>query len=191
MKEIIHERIRESIAVKEKLLEQSDVIARIAEMMISSYQKGGKLIIFGNGGSAADAQHIAAELVNKFEKERRSLPAIALHTNTSSVTAQSNDHGFDSVFSRQVEGFCMPGDVVVGISTSGNSASIAEGLRVGKEKGGATVLFTGESGGKMHGLADIELNVPSRNTARIQESHITAGHIICGLVEDGCSREEE
>ncbi|WDT82597.1 MAG: D-sedoheptulose 7-phosphate isomerase [Candidatus Manganitrophus sp.] len=158
-------------------------IAQAAAWIVASYGNGGKLVLFGNGGSAGDAQHIAAELVGRFERERRALPAIALTTNTSTLTAIGNDYGYNKIFSRQVEAWVQPTDVVIGISTSGNSPNVLEGIAAAKLKGAKTIGLTGEKGGKLASQTDLCLKVPSSNTARIQESHIMIGHLLCLLLE--------
>ena len=176
--------IAESIAVKKALLQTAvPQITEAAAMISASLASGGTLILFGNGGSAGDAQHIAAELVGRFEAERRPYPAIALTTNASSMTAIANDYGYDRTFSRQVAAFAKTGDVAVGISTSGNSRNVVEGVKAAREIGAKTVGLTGEKGGALAGLCDLCLKVPSANTARIQESHIMIGHLLCMLVE--------
>jgi len=177
--------LKESIAVKERLLKSdSDTIAQIAKLIVGAVKKGNKLIAFGNGGSASDSQHIVAELIGRFKHERAPIPAIALSCNTSIITALSNDYGYDVSFSRQLEGLAKTGDVALGISTSGNASNVYEALKKAKTFGLKTVTMTGEGGGKIAGLADIALKIPSSNTPRIQEAHITAGHIICELVEE-------
>jgi len=146
--------------------------------------QGKKLLIFGNGGSAADAQHIAAEFVGRFEKERKALPAIALHANTSSLTAIANDYGYDEVFARQIEAYASKGDIAIGISTSGNSKNVIKALEKAKELGCITIALTGSSGGKLNGITDYIIKVQSDRTSIIQEAHITIGHIISKIVED-------
>ena len=184
MKDRIIALIDESIAVKESSKTLSNTIEIIARELIKSYRAGGKLIIFGNGGSAADAQHLSTEFVSRFEKERKSLNAIALTTNTSTLTAIANDYSFDKVFSRQVESIVQKGDVVLAISTSGGAKNVIEGAKQAKIQGAIVVGFTGETGGDLKDVCDITLMVPSKQTARIQEVHITVGHIICKLIED-------
>ena len=180
----IVERLKESAALKEAIAgSQVAAIRSIAELMINAYRNGGKVVLFGNGGSAADAQHIAAELVGKFLLKRQAFPAIALNTNTSILTAVGNDYGYDLVFSRQVEAMVASGDVVVGISTSGDSPNVIDAIKLAKKKGARTVGLTGGSGGKLAETAELTLTVPSNSTPRIQEAHITIGHIICELVE--------
>jgi D-sedoheptulose 7-phosphate isomerase len=193
MKEQIREEILASIRVKERMMDtQSDVIAEISQVMIDALNKGKKILFCGNGGSAADAQHLAAELVSKFKMERRGLPSLALNANTSILTAIGNDYSFERVFARQVEALGGSGDVLVGISTSGNSGNVVAAMEVAKEKDMINIALTGESGGKMKFVADYILAVPSNDTPRIQECHITAGHIICGIVEAAvCSEENE
>jgi D-sedoheptulose 7-phosphate isomerase len=154
-------------------------------------QAGGKVLLLGNGGSAADAQHIAAELVGRYKAERRGLPAVALTTDTSALTAIANDYGYDRVFARQVEALAKPGDVVVGISTSGNSPSVVEALGAAERAGCTTVALTGRDGGRIGRLADVHLNIPHDDTARVQEAHITLGHILCELVERAMGPPEE
>lgn len=181
---IIRRSIRESIAVKEQLLqEQTALIARLAGILVDAFRSGHKLVLFGNGGSAADAQHVAGELVNRFLMDRDALPAIALTTNTSVLTAISNDAGFEHIFSRQVQALVQQGDVAVGISTSGNSPNVIKGIFAAREKGAITVGFSGRSGGKLKEQVDVCLCVPSDSTPRIQEAHITVWHAICQVVE--------
>ncbi len=175
--------LSESIAMKEKLKIQAPLIEKISKEIINTYNNGGKVILFGNGGSAADAQHIAAEFVGKFYKNRESLPALAFHTNTSVVTATANDFGYDTIFERQVSAFVDEGDVVIGISTSGNSPNVVKGLEKAKGLGGITVGLTGAKENQIEKIADYCIKVPSTDTPRIQEGHITIGHIICYLVE--------
>jgi len=175
--------IKESISMKEKMLDLAPIINEIAELIIDAYKNHKKILLFGNGGSAADAQHIAAEFSGKFFLDRKPLPAMALHTNTSSLTAIGNDFGYEDVFRRQVEAFLIPGDVVIGISTSGNSPNVVEAMKFAKKNGGRTVAFVGEKNCKLDEIAEFSLKIPSTVTPRIQEGHITAGHIICYLVE--------
>lgn len=156
---------------------------KVASVIVEAYRRGNKLILFGNGGSAADAQHVAAEMVNKFELERGSLPAIALSTDTSILTSIANDSHFSHIFARQLEALANKGDVAVGISTSGNSQNVLEGVKVAKERGARTVGFTGMDGGRLAGSVDLVVRAPSSKTPRIQELHITFFHIICHLVE--------
>jgi len=183
MKERIESIIRESASLKERLVDMAGVIERLVSRMSSVLRAGGVVYLFGNGGSAADAQHIAAELSGRFLRERKSLPAVALTTNTSSLTAIANDYGYEDVFSRQLEGLVSTGDLVVGISTSGKSRNVIEGLRVARSRGAVTVAFVGENTDEVAKLCDIVISVPSKDTARIQECHILIGHIVCELVE--------
>ncbi|OGS38848.1 MAG: phosphoheptose isomerase [Elusimicrobia bacterium RIFOXYD2_FULL_34_30] len=184
MKQKILNILDESISIKEKSKLLVDVIENIAQEVIKCYKNGNKVVLFGNGGSAADAQHISTEFVSRFEKERKSLFAIALTTNTSAITAIGNDYSFDKVFTRQVEAFVQKGDVVIAISTSGNSKNVIDAAEQSKKQGAVIIGFAGASGGKLKDVCNITLKVPSENTARIQEVHITVGHIICKLVED-------
>jgi D-sedoheptulose 7-phosphate isomerase len=182
--EEIKRMIEDSIQAKQKMLEMhSQTIRQIAEQMCRVLENGGKILWCGNGGSAADAQHLSCELVSKFYVDRDALPSIALTTNTSILTAIANDYNFEVVFRRQVEALGRKGDLIVGISTSGNSKNVIEALKKAREIGMFTVGFTGSTGGAMKEFCDILLNVPSTDTPRIQEAHITAGHIICYLVE--------
>ena len=186
MKEKIKKIIKESMEVKESLLKAEAVnIEKAAKVMIGSLKSGGKLLIFGNGGSAADSQHMAAELVGRFKKERRPLGAIALTTNTSTLTAIANDYGYESVFSRQIEALGKSGDIAFGISTSGNSKNVIEALKKAKNMGLSTIGLTGRGGGKMKSECGILIAVPSGDTPRVQESHLVVCHIICELVEEG------
>jgi len=175
--------LNESIKVKESIKNLTPVIGKISEEIINAYKKKKKVVLFGNGGSAADAQHIAAEFVGKFYKDRDSLPSLAFHTNTSVLTATANDYGYDFVFERQVSSFVEEGDIAIGISTSGNSPNVIKGLIKAKEKGAKTVGFTGQKPNKIEEIVDICLKIPSSDTPRIQEGHITVGHIVCYLVE--------
>ncbi|MFA6217054.1 MAG: D-sedoheptulose 7-phosphate isomerase [Candidatus Omnitrophota bacterium] len=184
MRDKIKDLFLESIQVKEDLLHSSiGQIIDITTLMIESIKKGGKVMLFGNGGSASDSQHIAAELVGRFRKERSALAAIALTTNTSILTSLSNDYSYDIVFARQIEALGQKNDIAIGISTSGKAKNVAAGIKQAKKMGIKTVALTGGDGGELAKLADISLIVPSLVTARIQEAHITLGHIICELVE--------
>ncbi len=173
----------ESIKVKESIKKLAPTILKISNEIIKAYKKKKKVVLFGNGGSAADAQHIAAEFVGKFYKDRASLPSLAFHTNTSVLTATANDYGYDLVFERQVSSFVENGDIAIGISTSGNSPNVIKGLLKAQEKGAVTIGFTGQKQNKIEEIVDICLKIPSKDTPRIQEGHITVGHIICYLVE--------
>lgn len=182
----IQHAIEESIAVKQFILNDKDFLNRIGEtvvLCVNSLKLGGKIWFAGNGGSAADAQHLAAELSGRFYLDRKSLPAEALHVNTSFITAVANDYGFDKVYARMLQGCAHRGDVLVAISTSGNSANILEAVDMAKSLGVHVVAMTGEKGGKLRERCDILLNVPSNDTPRIQESHIMIGHIICEHIE--------
>lgn len=162
----------------------ADLIVDAAHVIHASLRQGNKLLLCGNGGSAADAQHLAAEFVGRFRKERRGLPAIALNVNTSVITALGNDYSFDYVFARQVEALGRPGDCLAAISTSGNSPNVLEAVRAAREKGIKVIGLTGAAGGRLADSCDICLRVPAESTPRIQEMHILIGHIICELVED-------
>ena len=190
MKNLIKKRFQESIQVKEATLKgQCDNILSAAQEIIKALQRGNKVIFFGNGGSAADSQHIAAELIGRFQKERKSLPAVALTTDTSILTALGNDYGFDVIFKRQIEGLGQRGDVAVAISTSGNSKNVLEAVLAAKKMGIITLGFTGDGGGRLASLCDVAVTVPSSKTARIQESHICIFHVICELAEDALSKK--
>lgn len=183
---LIEDRIRESIEVKEKILQDREIveeIKRVSELVAESLRNGGKILLCGNGGSASDSQHIAAEFIGRFQRERKSLPAISLAENAAVLTAVANDYGYREVFSRAVEGLMQPKDVLVGISTSGESENIYQAILKAKEKGGSTVALLGKTGGKIAELAGYNIIVPSNCTARIQESHIMIGHIICEMAE--------
>jgi|TARA_B100000809_G_scaffold145520_2_gene143110 D-sedoheptulose 7-phosphate isomerase len=184
----IHNKILDSSESIKKSIENIPEIIRIIESITKSLKKGNKIILFGNGGSAADAQHIAAELVGRFDYDRKSLPAISLTTDTSVITSIGNDYSFEKIFSRQCESLVNKGDVVVGISTSGNSINVKNGLLVSKRKGAKTVGFLGHKGGHIKNIVDIPLIVNSNSTPRIQEVHRTAAHIICEMVEKNISR---
>lgn len=185
--ENIKELITASIAAKQKLLEDESLlqtVAGVTDAIVASLKRGGRLYFCGNGGSAADAQHLAAEFSGRFYKDRIALPAEALHVNTSYLTAVANDYGFDLVYSRFVEGIVNKGDVLIGLSTSGNAANVVKAFEAARAKGVTTVAFTGLTGGLLKSLSDYLINVPSADTPRIQESHILLGHIICQLVEE-------
>lgn len=186
MNSIIEKSIRESIAVKQALLEDTELLRKIdlaAELLTETFRQGGKVLFCGNGGSAADAQHIAAELSGRFYTDRPPLFAEALHVNSSYLTAVANDYGYDAVFARMVEAAGRSGDVLVAISTSGNSPSILRAAEKAHSLKMPVLVFSGATGGKLAGLADVLLNVPSSDTPRIQESHILIGHILCEIVE--------
>ena len=186
MEKIIEEHLRKSVELKTKILNDSSLLTMIKKVslaIIEAYRNKKKLILFGNGGSAADAQHIAAELVNRFELERIALPAIALTTDTSILTSIANDYDYSKIFARQAEALAEEGDVVIGISTSGTSLSVIKGIEVAKEKRAKTIGLTGKNGDKLAKIVDLVLKVPSNDTPIIQEAHITILHIICHLVE--------
>jgi len=192
MRERIKDILLESIQVKEEILRNHvESIAQIAELMIDCLKKDGKVIIFGNGGSASDSQHIAAELVGRFKKDRSALAAVALTTNTAILTSIANDYGYDVVFSRQVEALGKKNDVVLGISTSGKAKNVALGVKQAKKMGIKTVALSGGDGGDIVKLADVSLVVPSKITARIQEAHITIAHIICEIIEQELCQEQK
>jgi len=185
--------IEASIAVKERLLSGVEVvssIAKVSEILVEALEQGNKVLLFGNGGSAADAQHMAAEFVGRFAFDRPPLPALALSVNTSCVTAIGNDYGFDQVFSRQIEALAHRGDVAIGISTSGNSPNVVSALSVSRQKGLHTIALTGCTGGKLKNEVDYCICVPSSDTPRIQECHILIGHIISELVEQTIFHEQ-
>ncbi len=176
--------LEESARVKRAIIQsQVDEIAEAVRFIVATYRQGGKVVLFGNGGSAADAQHIAGELVGKFLMERRAFPALALNTNNSILTAVANDYGYETVFSRQIEALVNKEDTVIGISTSGNSPNVIEAMKVARIKGAKTIGLTGGKHGRLTDVVDLTIAVPSESTPRIQESHITIGHIICELVE--------
>jgi D-sedoheptulose 7-phosphate isomerase len=185
MRDKIKDILLESIQVKEELLRKHvGQIMEIANLIIEALKNKGKVILFGNGGSASDSQHIAAEFIGRFKKDRTALAAIALTTNTSVLTSLANDYGYEVVFAKQIEALGEKNDVAVGISTSGKAKNVAYAIRQAKKMGLKTVALTGGDGGDLAKLADLSLVVPSLVTARIQEAHITIGHIICELVEE-------
>ena len=186
MEKIVKDILNESIRVKKKIVDDPSLLSQIKEislLIIEAYRRKKKVILFGNGGSAADAQHIAGELVNRLHLEREALAAIALTTDSSVLTSIANDYDYSRIFARQVEALAKEGDVVIGISTSGSSSNVIEAVKTAKEKGAKTVGFTGNKGRKLVELVDFVISVPSDETPRIQESHITILHIICCLVE--------
>ncbi|MFH0875684.1 MAG: D-sedoheptulose 7-phosphate isomerase [archaeon] len=186
MRETIKRKLHESAELKKKIADTlSDKIEEAALRIINCYKKNGKLILFGNGGSAADCQHIETELVHQFElKNRKALAAVALTTNTSMLTAIGNDWGFEQVFERQLQNLATDKDVVIGLSTSGNSMNVIKGIQQAKKNKAYTIALTGNNGGKIKDIADLSIIIPSDNTARIQEAHITIGHILCHLIEE-------
>jgi len=182
----IQQTIQNSIHLKQQISDNSELVEKIEQsicLIVSALRNGNKVLFCGNGGSAADAQHLAAELSGRFYFNRAPLPAEALHCNTSYLTAVANDYGYEEVFARMVKGSGKQGDILVGFSTSGNSQNIINAFDVAKKQGMSTIAFTGETGGLLKGQSDILLNVPSTDTPRIQEAHITIGHIICEQVE--------
>lgn len=186
MKEKISDIIRRSISVKQSILNHEELLKAIEAVvteLVIAFRAGNRVYFCGNGGSAADAQHLAAEFSGRFYKDRLALPAEALHCNTSYLTAVANDYGYEHVYARLIEGIGQPGDILIGLSTSGNSVNIIEAMQKAQRKGMVTVGFTGESGGRMKEECNFLLNIPSSDTPRIQESHIMIGHIICELVE--------
>jgi phosphoheptose isomerase len=186
MQQIIRDVIQASIDTKRSILNNPELLNEIelvTNLIVKAFQNGNKVLFCGNGGSAADAQHLAAEFSGRFYTDRQPLPSDALHCNTSYLTAVANDYGYDLVYSRMIRGIGREGDVLIGLSTSGNSVNIINAMNQAKEQGMVSVAFTGRSGGKMKDVCDHLINVPSDDTPRIQESHITVGHIICQLVE--------
>lgn len=185
MKDTLIDMFYESADVKKAFIDNNwDTVLKCAEVMKQSLADGGKILFFGNGGSAADAQHLAAEFVNRFSVDREAYAAIALTTDTSILTSIANDSDYQSIFSRQVEALGREGDIAFGISTSGNSANVLKALTAAKERGIYTISLTGKDGGKMKDLSDLNINVDSDSTPRIQETHITIGHALCYLIEN-------
>jgi D-sedoheptulose 7-phosphate isomerase len=183
-KSLIEQFVSESIRVKSEFFKtNADLIADTASKMAAAIKTGHKTLIFGNGGSAADAQHIAAEFVGRFIPDRVALPAISLSTDTSAITAIGNDYGYEQLFSRQIEALGNAGDIAIGISTSGNSPNVLAGFDAARKKGMFTVGFAGLGGGKMQGRADVLFCVPTKMTPRVQETHITLGHVLCELID--------
>lgn len=181
----IRQELTESARVKEQTIERCGAsISHVAARLVEVLRTGGTIFFCGNGGSAADSQHLAAELAGRYLFDRPALPSIALTVNTSNLTAIGNDYGYDFVFSRQLAGLARSGDAIIGISTSGNSKNVIEAFKVAREKGVISVAMTGASGGRMAEVADYAIRVPSTSTPRIQEAHIAIGHIICGILED-------
>ena len=175
--------ITDHLEVVKAITVQQELLERIALAMVEAVAAGKKILWCGNGGSAADSQHLAAEVVGRFRRERRGLPSVALTTDTSILTAVANDYGYDAIFSRQVEAIGQPGDVLVGLSTSGNSKNVVAAVKAARARNLVTVAFTGEGGGQLVDLADYLFAVPSKDTARIQEAHILAGHMLCDWIE--------
>jgi len=184
MKDIIRDLVADSLRVKTQFFDaNADKLVEVAAVISRNFTNGGKMLLFGNGGSAADAQHIATELVGRFVAERAPLPAMSLSTDTSLLTAVSNDCGFESIFARQILALGRAGDTAIAISTSGNSPNVIRGIQTARSQGLFIIGLSGETGGQMNGMVDVLFCVPSRNTPRIQEAHIMIGHIICELVE--------
>ena len=178
--------IKDSISVKQSILEDQNLLSRIQDtiaIIVTAFKKGNRIYLCGNGGSAADAQHLAAEFTGRFYADRNALPAEALHCNTSYLTAVGNDYSFDEVYARIIRGIANKGDILIGLSTSGNSTNILKAFQVARQKEVITIAFTGETGGKLKEVTDYLLNVPSKDTPRIQECHILIGHIVCQFVE--------
>jgi D-sedoheptulose 7-phosphate isomerase len=188
---VFDQAISEHIAVVQAMFALRPLLEQIAIKMSDAILSGKKVLWCGNGGSAADSQHLAAELVGRFRRERRGLASIALTTNTSILTAIGNDYSFDHVFRRQVEALCAAGDVVVGLSTSGNSPNVVAALEAARSLDAFTVAFAGESGGRIADVADVTLRIPSKDTARIQEGHILCGHMICDWIEMSTSQQHQ
>jgi D-sedoheptulose 7-phosphate isomerase len=185
MKDFILKAFSDSASVKQQFAhDHAGRIATVATLLVTAFREGRKVLLFGNGGSATDAAHIAAEFVGRYKRERAPLPAIALATDIAAITCIANDYGFDELFARQVRAHGRKGDIAIGISTSGNSPNVLKGVAAARECGMITVAWTGGTGGKLAGLVDHPFVVPSTVTARIQESHITLGHVLCELVEE-------
>lgn len=180
---VFEEAIASHLSTITSLSEQTPLLARIADKMFRSLQAGGTVFWCGNGGSAADSQHLAAELMGRFRRERNALCSIALTTDTSILTAIGNDYGFEYIFRRQLEALCKPGDVVVGISTSGNSQNVIHALKEARQRGATSIALTGQAGGVIANLADYVVRISSCDTARIQEGHILCGHMLCDWIE--------
>lgn len=193
MKELIRQRFLDSIETKQKVIENDALVSTIAataDAMAEVIANGGKILLCGNGGSASDALHIAGEIVGRFQKERKSWPAVVLNADVATLTAIANDYGYDNAFARQVEGFMTEKDLLIGITTSGNSENIYRAILKAKEIGGKTAVLTGRTGGKTAPIVDFPLVVPCDVTARIQESHITIGHIMCEIVEEKLAEKQ-
>jgi D-sedoheptulose 7-phosphate isomerase len=183
-----------SIDVKQQILADTELlnnIAASAQQITKAFQQKNRIYLCGNGGSAADAQHLAAEFSGRFYTDRKALPAEALHVNTSYLTAVANDYSYDVVYARLIEGISNPGDILIGLSTSGNSANVVKAFETARIMGVITIGFTGKDGGKMRDLSNLWIGVPSQDTPRIQEAHITIGHIICQLVEEAYFQSNE
>ncbi|MDW8433664.1 MAG: D-sedoheptulose 7-phosphate isomerase [Aquificaceae bacterium] len=184
MLDLVINSFRESAETKLAFVElYAEKIVEVGSIIARAIKDGNKVLLFGNGGSASDAQHISAEIVGRFRKERRALPSIALTTDTSILTAVGNDYGFETIFERQVEALCLPGDIAIGITTSGNSPNVVRGLMKAHDMGATTIAFTGRDGGKVVEIAHYSFIVPSYDTPRIQECHITLGHVLCEIID--------
>jgi len=181
---IIHAHLTEHLATVERLRGMVPFIEDLAHRVVACFDAGGKVIFFGNGGSAADAQHLAAEFVVRYRQNRKALPSLALHTDSSIMTACANDFGFETVYARQIEAMANPGDIAIGISTSGNSPNVVRALEAAKERNCLAVAFTAEDGGRCAEVADLAFRAPSTVTARAQECHLLVGHVLCDLVEE-------
>ena len=185
MKQLVLNAFADSASVKQQFArEHADRIVQVATLIATAFREGRKVLLFGNGGSATDAAHIAAEFVGRYHRERAPLPALALATDVAAITCIANDYGYDELFARQVRAHGQKGDIVIAISTSGNSANVLKGVEAAREVGLTTIAWTGSSGGNLAGMVDYPFVVPSKVTARIQESHITLGHVLCELIED-------
>ncbi len=185
MKEKILREFKESVSVKEKFIQEHlDTVIEVSKAIASAFNEGNKLILFGNGGSSTDASHIAAEFVNRFKRERPGLPAIALNTDMAVITSIANDYDYSEIFSRQLKSLAVEGDIVIAITTSGHSSNVLKAMEVAKKKKLRSVLFTGAKGEKIAAKSTFSFVVPSENTPRIQETHITLGHVLCLMVEE-------
>jgi len=185
MREKILREFKESAAVKQKFVNENiETIIEVAKVLAETFSNGGKLLLFGNGGSACDASHIAAEFVNRFKKERPAFPALALNTDTAILTSIANDYDYVNVFERQLKAFAQEGDIVIALSTSGSSPNVVKAVEAANRKKIKTIAFTGEKGDKLAAISDYIFAVPSNNTPRVQETHITLGHVLCQMVEE-------
>jgi D-sedoheptulose 7-phosphate isomerase len=185
MKQLVLNAFAESASVKQQFArEHADRIVQVANLILTAFREGHKVLLFGNGGSATDAAHIAAEFVGRYHRERAPLPAIALATDIAAITCIANDYGYDELFARQIRAHGQKGDIAIAISTSGNSPNVLKGVEAARAVGLTTIAWTGGSGGKLAGMVDHPFVVPSKITARIQESHITLGHVLCELIEE-------
>ncbi len=185
MKNQILKAFQESISVKQKFVDDNcETIIEVSKLIADTFNKGNKLLLFGNGGSASDASHIAAEFVNRFKKERPALPALALNTDMAVLTSIANDYDYDTIYERQLKAFAQDGDVVMAISTSGTSANVIKAVEIARRKKLKTIALTGAKGDKLAVICDYVFAVPSSNTPRVQETHITLGHVICQIVEE-------